>query len=62
LCSCWTIITSSQTKQGYTNQRIAREMCITVDTVKTHTKNIYEKLGVNNRTQAISLVIERGIL
>ncbi|MFM1653582.1 LuxR C-terminal-related transcriptional regulator [Brevibacillus sp. B_LB10_24] len=49
-------------KQGYTNQRIAREMCITVDTVKTHTKNIYEKLGVNNRTQAISLVIERGIL
>lgn len=37
---------------GYPNSEIAEQLGITLNTVKTHLKNIYAKLGVNNRTQA----------
>jgi len=37
---------------GFTNKEIAAKMLITTNTVKTHLKNIYGKLGVSNRTQA----------
>ena len=37
---------------GYTNNEIADQLQITNNTVKSHLKNIYGKLGVTNRTQA----------
>lgn len=37
---------------GYTNSEIADQLGISGNTVKTHLKNIYGKLGVSNRTQA----------
>jgi LuxR family maltose regulon positive regulatory protein len=38
---------------GYKYREIADKIFVSHDTVKTHTKHIYEKLGVGNRTQAI---------
>lgn len=37
---------------GYSNMEIADRLGISQNTVKTHLKNIYGKLGVTNRTQA----------
>lgn len=39
---------------GLTNQQIADKLFVSLNTVKTHTANIYSKLGVKSRTQAIS--------
>ena len=40
--------------QGHTNHEISEKLFVSVNTVKTHLSNIYSKLNVVNRTQAIS--------
>jgi LuxR family maltose regulon positive regulatory protein len=39
---------------GYANADIAKMLVISLNTVKTHVKHIYGKLGARNRTQAIA--------
>ena len=41
---------------------IARELVISLNTMRTHTKNIYSKLGVNNRRAAVGRAEELGLL
>jgi LuxR family maltose regulon positive regulatory protein len=41
---------------------IARELVLSLNTVRTHTKNIYTKLGVNNRRAAIRRATELDLL
>jgi LuxR family maltose regulon positive regulatory protein len=41
---------------------IARELVVSLNTVRTHTKNIYAKLGVNNRRAAVRLAHELQLL
>jgi LuxR family maltose regulon positive regulatory protein len=35
-------------------QEIASQLCVSYDTVKTHTRHIYRKLGVSSRQQAVA--------
>ena len=41
---------------------IARELTVSLATVRTHTANIYSKLGVNNRRAAVRRATELGLL
>lgn len=47
---------------GYSNQDIAGNLVISLPTVKRHISNIYAKLGVKSRTQAVSLGRELSLL
>jgi LuxR family maltose regulon positive regulatory protein len=40
---------------------IARELMVSLNTMRTHTKNIYTKLGVNNRREAVRRAAELGL-
>lgn len=48
--------------KGLTNQQIASRLFLSPNTIKVHTRNIYGKLSVNNRIQAVSRAIDLGIL
>ena len=48
--------------KGFGNKQIAFELSIAEHTVKNHVKNILSKLGVDDRTQAATAAIQRGII
>lgn len=48
--------------EGHTNQEIAAKLFVSPNTIKTHLKNIYAKLGVTRRTQAIRQAREQRLL
>ena len=41
---------------------IARELSVSLNTMRTHTKSIYAKLGVNSRRTAVRRAHELGVL
>jgi LuxR family maltose regulon positive regulatory protein len=48
--------------KGLTNQVIADRLVLSIHTVKAHTRSIYSKLAVNNRTQAVDRARTLGVL
>ncbi|EJQ42043.1 DNA-binding response regulator [Bacillus mycoides] len=48
--------------RGYKNKEIAFDMGIAERTVKAHLTNIYNKLGVNSRSEAVAVSIERKLI
>ncbi len=48
--------------RGASNREIARDLRISEATVKTHLLKIFEKLGVADRTSAVTTAMERGLI
>ena len=47
---------------GKSNREVAAQLAISEETAKTHVRNILAKLGVNDRTHAVTLALQRGII
>jgi DNA-binding NarL/FixJ family response regulator len=47
---------------GSTTKQVASELGISPHTVKTHLERIFEKLGANDRAQAVAIAIRNGIV
>jgi DNA-binding NarL/FixJ family response regulator len=47
---------------GATTKEVARDLDISPHTVKTHLERIFEKLGANDRAQAVAIAIRTGIV
>jgi DNA-binding NarL/FixJ family response regulator len=48
--------------QGASNARIANDLCITINTVKTHLRNILVKLNLENRTQVAAYAVQNRLV
>lgn len=48
--------------EGHTNKEIAALLSVTEDAVKGQVRNILSKLGANDRTQAVTIGLRRGII
>ena len=48
--------------EGLTNREVAARLYLSLNTVKSHTRSIYGKLGAHNRTQAVARARALGVL
>jgi DNA-binding NarL/FixJ family response regulator len=48
--------------KGLSNKEIGATLFVSEDTIKTHLKHVFSKLGVGDRTEAALLAIQRGII
>jgi DNA-binding NarL/FixJ family response regulator len=48
--------------RGRSNKQIARDLAITERTIKFHMTSIFNKLGADNRAQAIAIAAQRSLL
>jgi DNA-binding NarL/FixJ family response regulator len=47
---------------GMRNREISQELHITERTVKFHVSSVFSKLGASNRTEAVRLAVQRGLV
>jgi|AOAMet2_C49A8_35_1029299.scaffolds.fasta_scaffold07473_2 DNA-binding NarL/FixJ family response regulator len=52
----------AQIVSGYSNKEIVANLGISISTVKHHIESVFTKLGVNDRTQAVTAAVKRGII
>jgi DNA-binding NarL/FixJ family response regulator len=52
----------SLASKGQNNQRIAKELMLSISTVKTHMRSVFNKLEAKDRTQAVLEAVRRGLV
>ena len=48
--------------KGFSNREVAEMLGISVNSVKSHFRHIFEKMDVNDRMEAVTLALSRGII
>jgi DNA-binding NarL/FixJ family response regulator len=48
--------------RGLSNRQVARALHVSEATIKTHLLHVFAKLGVDDRTAAVTVALERGII
>jgi ATP/maltotriose-dependent transcriptional regulator MalT len=48
--------------EGLSGPRIAERLVLSPSTIKTHLENIYEKLGVGDRSAAVAIAVRTGLV
>jgi len=48
-------------EEGFSNQEIADRLCVSLETARKHTGNLYRKLAVHKRTQAVAAARRLGL-
>ena len=46
--------------KGLRYKEIAETLCLSTETIRTHVRNIYQKLGVGSRTEALNKIYKRS--
>jgi len=47
---------------GRSNSQIDADLFLSEDTVKTHARRLFRKLGANDRAQAVAIGLRRGLI
>ena len=48
--------------KGHTTKRLAKDLVLAAPSVETHLRNIFKKLGANNRGEAVSSALKLGLI
>lgn len=48
--------------RGLTNVEIGRELWLSANTIKTHARSLFQKLGAKDRSHAVAIGYEKGLL
>jgi DNA-binding NarL/FixJ family response regulator len=56
------LVVLEQLARGLANKQIAAQLSVSENTVKTHVASIFQKLGVNDRTGAVTAALQRGLI
>jgi DNA-binding CsgD family transcriptional regulator len=48
--------------EGNSGPQMAQDLCLSIETVKTHFENIYEKFGVRDRVAAVAMALRLGLI
>ena len=48
--------------KGLSNEEIAKELVVSIHTIKAHIESIYRKFGVHNKVQAVIYAVKKQII